>query len=84
MKQVAVVGLKNVDEFKSFMKDFIPEADRQLCQCMAYDINTNTKYVFIGNKEDIKDKKFNSILECDQTRLELRLHLIGEGKGGTK
>lgn len=75
MKQIAVIGLKNLKEFDEFIEDYIPQEFCQKLKGEAIDTNTDTKYIFIMCEDDIGDRHFDNILECDQTRLLLRLRM---------
>lgn len=75
MKRIAVIGLRNLREFKEFIADFVQKSDLELHVGSAYDKKNEREYIFIMCEDDIGDMPFDDIIECDPIRLSLRLRI---------
>ena len=80
MKNVAVVGCKNLTDFKQWIKKLLRYSKKvEFGKNWVYDVNNDTKYYGVFCSMDIVGRKFDQMIECDPLRLELRLRL-GESK----
>lgn len=80
MKNIAVVGCKNLSDFKQWAQRLLKHSKKvEYGKNWAYDIDHNTKYYCLLCNMDMVGRKFNEMIKCDPLRLELKLRL-GENK----
>ena len=76
MKHIAVVGLKDTSQFRSWVYEKIKDSKRYtLGRDFAMDEDNHICYYYILCNEDMLGRVFNDVIECDPLRLELRLRL---------